>query len=402
MSQNYNKDSFDRFGDDLCQELLSYMAFKDRFRWESVSKQWQRVVFKSQLALNINRELIDDNFGQILNDVSFKVSEDNVHWISHLMAKFAKQMTSISFDLKHNGMIDMRYEWLEMCVHLTTIHILFTDLSQTRLAFSPGNDLHYKRLTSIHLTFNESNDHLIDINLSEFDFFAHKYDHNIKTIGFTFYSLTGDYMVNRLTDSLSRMPALIALKVKFNEFVDNLLPQIGHKCRQLKSLTVDTSHSMETFEAINEYFKQLKRLEINVWDSRRLSAHSLNSLKRLTHLKLFFVDTSFTDSFFINCHNKWPQLRYLRANRVVITDQLLNALSRLRHIRHMHLFGCPVPTPEAIQNVVINYPKIDCRLYSANDREEPQIEELFRKLMSGQSVPAKSSSHVKSNHSSKK
>ncbi|CAG2108431.1 unnamed protein product [Medioppia subpectinata] len=36
------RQSMDRFGDDLCQLLLSYLPIKERFRYEEVSKQWQR------------------------------------------------------------------------------------------------------------------------------------------------------------------------------------------------------------------------------------------------------------------------------------------------------------------------------------------------------------------------
>ncbi|CAG2170348.1 unnamed protein product [Oppiella nova] len=45
MSQIYSKDSLDRFGDDLCEILLSYLSFEGRFRYECLSKQWQRVVY---------------------------------------------------------------------------------------------------------------------------------------------------------------------------------------------------------------------------------------------------------------------------------------------------------------------------------------------------------------------
>ncbi|CAG2116734.1 unnamed protein product, partial [Medioppia subpectinata] len=36
------RQSMDRFGDDLCQLLLSYLSLEERFRYEEVSKQWQR------------------------------------------------------------------------------------------------------------------------------------------------------------------------------------------------------------------------------------------------------------------------------------------------------------------------------------------------------------------------
>ncbi|CAG2103000.1 unnamed protein product [Medioppia subpectinata] len=43
-----------RFGDDLCEVLLSYLSFEDRFRCECVSTQWQRLIFTTQTTLDIN------------------------------------------------------------------------------------------------------------------------------------------------------------------------------------------------------------------------------------------------------------------------------------------------------------------------------------------------------------
>ncbi|CAG2107735.1 unnamed protein product [Medioppia subpectinata] len=43
IDSKYSKDSFDRFGDDLCEELLSFLTFEDRFRYECISRQWHRL-----------------------------------------------------------------------------------------------------------------------------------------------------------------------------------------------------------------------------------------------------------------------------------------------------------------------------------------------------------------------
>ncbi|CAG2174578.1 unnamed protein product [Oppiella nova] len=48
------KDSLDRFGDDLCEVLLSFLSLSSRFRCECVSKQWQRVVYQTQTDLIIS------------------------------------------------------------------------------------------------------------------------------------------------------------------------------------------------------------------------------------------------------------------------------------------------------------------------------------------------------------
>ncbi|CAG2122349.1 unnamed protein product, partial [Medioppia subpectinata] len=56
--QIYAKDSMDRFGDDMCGLLLSYLTFKDRFRCESVSKQFQRTVFGSVFHVTLHKAFI--------------------------------------------------------------------------------------------------------------------------------------------------------------------------------------------------------------------------------------------------------------------------------------------------------------------------------------------------------
>ncbi|CAG2101682.1 unnamed protein product [Medioppia subpectinata] len=54
--RKYSKDSFDRFGDDLCQQLLSFLTFEDRFRCECLSKQWRRLVFNTQKDIHYRED----------------------------------------------------------------------------------------------------------------------------------------------------------------------------------------------------------------------------------------------------------------------------------------------------------------------------------------------------------
>ncbi|CAG2112406.1 unnamed protein product [Medioppia subpectinata] len=51
--QMYAKNSMDRFGDDLCALLLSYLSIEDRFRCEYVSKQFQRTVFENAVDITL-------------------------------------------------------------------------------------------------------------------------------------------------------------------------------------------------------------------------------------------------------------------------------------------------------------------------------------------------------------
>ncbi|CAG2108869.1 unnamed protein product, partial [Medioppia subpectinata] len=58
QSRVYAKNSMDRFGDDLCALLLSYFPLEDRFRYECVSKQFQRTLFESVVDITINDTLL--------------------------------------------------------------------------------------------------------------------------------------------------------------------------------------------------------------------------------------------------------------------------------------------------------------------------------------------------------
>ncbi|XP_054155930.1 uncharacterized protein LOC128954379 [Oppia nitens] len=53
------KDSFDRFGDDLCQLLLQYLPIDDRLRLQSVSKQWLTLIFITQTDLVFDGKLLE-------------------------------------------------------------------------------------------------------------------------------------------------------------------------------------------------------------------------------------------------------------------------------------------------------------------------------------------------------
>ena len=66
----YAKNSFDRFGDDLTEEILQYLTFEDKIRLECVSKQWRRLVFNKQFAIEIHCSYITtkDNLNQLIID----------------------------------------------------------------------------------------------------------------------------------------------------------------------------------------------------------------------------------------------------------------------------------------------------------------------------------------------
>jgi hypothetical protein len=49
----FDIDSFERFGFDLCELILSYLSFRDKVIFECVSKLWQILLFKRQNGLRV-------------------------------------------------------------------------------------------------------------------------------------------------------------------------------------------------------------------------------------------------------------------------------------------------------------------------------------------------------------
>ena len=55
----YERDSMERFGDDLTEKVLSHLRFSDKVMFECLSKQWQRLVFNKEMELDISKNYIE-------------------------------------------------------------------------------------------------------------------------------------------------------------------------------------------------------------------------------------------------------------------------------------------------------------------------------------------------------
>ncbi|CAG2165252.1 unnamed protein product [Oppiella nova] len=164
----YAKDSFDRFGDDLCEEMLSYLSLKDSFRYECLSKQWKRSVFTTRHALEVKDQKIDN----------------------------------LSIKRKMNGSVD--WEALETLLkklpNIRSIDITIGCDSYLSIILFERLVKLMKHLNAIHITFVSMDDKILNIILPQygsrvaslvfedhsynFDEWCHKSCHNFKTLCF--------------------------------------------------------------------------------------------------------------------------------------------------------------------------------------------------------------------------
>ena len=111
MSQIYRKDSFDRFGDDLCQHLLSFLSLEDRFPFECLSKHWRRFIFKTNSRLIISRKLCNKLKIKFNDYTAFELMLKKLPNIT------AIECTNVSID---NNMFELIIKY---CCHLNTINV---------------------------------------------------------------------------------------------------------------------------------------------------------------------------------------------------------------------------------------------------------------------------------------
>ena len=97
---NRNIDSFeDRIDDDLFELIISYLPIKDKLRYESVFKRFQRLIFNKQnvLVISFDNKPIDN-----LSDLLFKHGQINISKLERLLNKF-RFINVIEFNLFYSN-----------------------------------------------------------------------------------------------------------------------------------------------------------------------------------------------------------------------------------------------------------------------------------------------------------
>ena len=146
-------DSFDhRFGDDLFELIISYLPIEDKYRFEAISRRFQRLLFRKQRVLKIS---FNNRFYNWFSINSTKLLSDkqtiSLSKLRSLLKKFPN-IQKIEFNLKDNKnkcqTIDKTSEVLDtianICHHLTAISFDFssvTDNVMTKFCQKFGHQL---------------------------------------------------------------------------------------------------------------------------------------------------------------------------------------------------------------------------------------------------------------------
>ncbi|CAG2112352.1 unnamed protein product [Medioppia subpectinata] len=351
----YARHSLDRFGDDLFGLLLTHLSLKDRFRLESVSKQFQRTVFGSVVDICIDDNLIANHLKtQILATIAIKCPNirrldcrkmTSEELIPEVMNAFGDHLRDIHCTLGPNG-----NQWLPTFGSLVNeIHL--------RDSSAKHSLIHCQRLSRLQIhalsnVFDTTSGQLLVTNLKRFDVQLVVDIDNQLLAAFVLgnQSLKSVSMhttcdLRQLSAQLSRLPELRELTLSLFPMNDeNLLAEclrkIGLNCKQLQRLAVkvvsnDFTLNGQTLDALRCY-PQLKRLHFLHFVTSNDALTPLRFCRRLTHLTL--ESRRMNAELFKDCDKQCPRLQYLCVRTDTITGECFSHISRLPALKTLKMF----------------------------------------------------------------
>ena len=401
----YRRDSFfDRFCDDLCEDILQYLPLKHKLRLECVSEQFQRTIFQRHYKLDIR--------------ISLKHKDQSFHSFKALLKK-CPNITSI--DLKgdnrnvhnynRNKFNDVFQLIIENCNNLNEINVLndislnysnfkefhrkfgpkikylsyfreFIDLSRfpniekIRMGFGLGHsiilEIKLTKLKELDIVFNPGQEHLLQIFIDNFRTLTHLSVYfNSDDENAIYKSMKNISNLKHLIHLNFRVNFVIYTRPRYNNRICGLLISMANKCLNLKSIefnyyTYDKNSDIKHLFSQLKAFPALKRLNLwlyfcknNIDVNQLFSFELFKGLSNITHLKLCFGCTqTLKDSILTDIDINLPNLQYLEIIDVFYTTpkgvtQLAKILSRLSRLETLKLYFTSKVNLKPIENKII-------------------------------------------------
>ena len=243
-----NSDSFDdRFCDDLCEEILQYLPLKDKMRFESVSKQFQRTVYRREHQINLK-----ENEREIIFERKFRVTKNKSDEF-----KILKSIESL----------------LKKCPNIESI-----DLTQF---YSNNSQVSKQMLQMITIYCN----HLIEIKVKSFKSndckesqeFCRRFGSKLRRIcGFeclnelnVFSNLRSLHLeIDRFhLDDILQLNSRRVKRLNLNvvEGKEYMIREVLQKFNKIRHLTLDLKNEKSVFNAIKDSPIIYNLIELEVW-----------------------------------------------------------------------------------------------------------------------------------------
>ena len=383
----YRKDSMDRFGDDLTEEVIQYLTLKDKIRLECVSKQWQRCVFEKQFVLEIcKRYQRHNSLKRLFRRIVYRRESDE-EWDSEeytsneldvkrlesvlkkcpnitkvntrevlesevlsLIGRYCPRIKSMkcysSIDSDDNvlsyfrmyghkleelqiiGFEDIIGDIVKMCPNLKKIYLYdFTVLLTEE--FLPNLE---------HIV---SNICIVPKDLKPFKLLCDKYCKTMKTLDILFCDLTEEELKTCI-ECIARFENLQSLTLFIDRLqtivpIEEFLSLIGQNCNKILKLDLRIGEFIPKFDlcfaALTE-FKAIKKLKVQL-SSETVFSGSIGCFKHCQQINELIIEYfELTEDFFTNIATFVPKLQKLRiTTKKGLSDSFINSFRSMKSLQ---------------------------------------------------------------------
>ena len=407
----YAKDSFERFGDDLTELIVSYLWFEDKVRLECVSKQWRRYVYQKQFVLCIDKEESKHCLRGLVNKSSYNYTKTRevllesvlkkCHYIRKistnfqtrnnvlsLIGQYCPNIKSLAFRNYKGKEVELVREYghkleelilydmtrgieniVEFCPNVKNILII-----NDSVLFNPNKEFlpkleHFMKIVYIYAK-----------DVEKLKILSNKYRQTMKTLNVRLTGLTEEQLKTCI-ECIARFVNLneLILDIKpmnITEEVVDCLSLIGQKCTKLSKLKLRIDRSVPIsdhfFDAFTE-FKAIRKLNIFLSHKTVLSGsvECFRNCQQLNDLNICYE--RLREDFFANIGSFVPKLQYLQ---IKTFEQFSNSFIDSFH------------SMESIQKVVLSVydmPNVD--FYKMNWYFRKCLSEVMASPMSMDIIP---------------
>ena len=409
MSEKYSKSTFNRFGDDLSQLILSHLPFEDRIRKEFVCKQFSQLVYAKQYTFEINEILFKklqktDNLGHMTIDLrKYKVFVKKLTNLKTLDIEYDPNWCEFS---KFVNLIDIT---LKQCKRLDEIYVAFSLITHSQAneffkkfgpkikilrfgfikqLFEGKNICLVKGLTTFSFIFNnfevqEYFTKFVEIYKSKLQCLCVAVPKNIEltSMKFLFKQITLLKNLTKLVILFLKNPET-QYQQQHQHQIPILLNEIGEKCSSINELKIrflsKFSNTENLFKSIGK-FKNLTKLHIALFiddDYEMNLMQYLVNCKNLREFILMSIGILYKDDFFFEIHKKLPKIQKLSIYQTDITEVSFVELSRLKHLQRLLLNSKEIKTlsKNTIYDLVKSCPSLeDIHLENFEFSSQPAI-----------------------------
>ncbi len=378
-----------RINEDLCQYIISYLSFEEKIKFECVSKQWQRLIYKQQNTLIINDiPTFDSNRLKLIKGSTIKGFIIPINDLENVLKK-AKFINKIVIDFVDSSDAN-REEVLKLiskcCLYLKSIKFDFNGITDSTIeTFAKSLS---KTLTEIEIKLNNNNNldklyascpllkSINNFSINSFNGFNKEVANKLKNLSLIFRPGDGPKLtsiskllnnsVEKLSISCSQSlkdSVVVEMIRQLSEFVNcetlsiclnkiqgkhelktiiNEFKNLSNKATKIKRLKlsferIDYKFSIDLLESM-KHFKKLQKLEFDVFEVEDdieensvnvLSIESLQGLP-LTHLSLSHL--LINDKVFDEMSRFIPNLKVLSLYVIDITDKAFKSISKLKKL----------------------------------------------------------------------